>query len=119
MTSDDMKNTAKDIADRVEQKSVDARSSMRGTASKTGDMARDFAAQASDTASDLYGRAQDNMRDVADRLPGTASDAVAASQRAYQTSSKTVAHHVSKQPLEALLLAGAIGYLVGWATNRS
>ena len=118
MTSDDMKNTAKDIADRIEEKSSDARSSAKNATAKASDAARDFAAQTSDTATDVYARAQGHIRDAADRLPD-ASDAVAAGQRAYSKSSETVSRHVSKQPLEALLLAGAIGYLVGWATNRS
>ena len=119
MTSDDVKNTAKDIGDRIADASADARSSVKTASAKAGDAARDFAAQTGDNVSALYGRAQENLRDSADRLPDQASDALAAGQRVYKKSSKTVARHVSKQPLEALLLAGAIGYLVGWATNRS
>ena len=118
MTSDDLKNTAKDIADRASQTSAEAKSSAKHASAKVGDTARDFAAQASDNVSDLYGRAQDQLRDAADRLPD-ASEAVAAGQRAYTKSSETVGRQISKQPLEALLLAAAIGYLVGWATNRS
>ena len=81
--------------------------------------AGDFAARAGDAANDLYGRAHDRVRDAADHLPDGTSDAIAAGQRIYNKSSDKVAHHVSKQPIEALLLAAAIGYLVGWATNRS
>ncbi len=51
-------------------------------------------------------------------VPGAASDALAASQQAIRSGGAQVAQRVTKQPLEALLLAGAIGYLIGWAVSR-
>jgi hypothetical protein len=41
------------------------------------------------------------------------------SQRAYNESSQQVGARISKQPLESLLLVGALGYLVGWAMHRT
>jgi uncharacterized protein YjbJ (UPF0337 family) len=70
-------------------------------------------------AQNLYGRTKDGFNEAVDRLPDALSDAADLSQRAYQESSQQVGARVSKQPIETLLLAGAIGYLVGWAVHRS
>lgn len=118
MTSDDPKKVAKDIGERAAEAAGDTASSMKATADNLKEGVRDFAARSIDAASDIYGKAQDRVRETAERLPDP-SDAMAAGRRAYEKSSDTVGRHVAKQPLEALLLAGAIGYLVGWATNRS
>ena len=53
------------------------------------------------------------------RFSGSASDALDAGQSAIKSGSEQLVRQAAKQPLEALLLAGAIGYLVGWAVNRS
>ena len=79
----------------------------------------DIASKVSDKASDVYQRARDGASDLGDRIPGNASDAVDAGKRAYIKSNDQLARQIGKQPVEALLLAGAIGYLVGWAANRS
>lgn len=118
MTSEDPKKAAKDIADRVAEVSGDAASSAKAAAANVSDGVRDFAARTGDAASEIYGKAQDRVRDTVEHLPDP-SEAMAVGRRAYEKSSDTVGRHVAKQPLEALLLAGAIGYLVGWATNRS
>ena len=52
-------------------------------------------------------------------LPPLLGRTLAAGQRAYQAGSDQVARTVTKQPIEALFLAGAIGFLVGWAVNRT
>ena len=57
--------------------------------------------------------------DLGDKIPDSASDAVETGKRAYKSGSDQIARQVGRQPIEALLLAGAIGYLVGWAANRS
>jgi ElaB/YqjD/DUF883 family membrane-anchored ribosome-binding protein len=119
MAFHEVNGTAKDIADRVAQSSADADSSVKGAASKAGAAARDIAAQTSNAANDLYDRAQSKLRDAAERLPENASNAIETGRTAYSQSSRSVARHIAKQPFEALILAGAIGYLVGWATNRS
>ena len=87
-----------------------------GTADNVGGEARDATKQASMAASDLYGRAEESVRTVAD--DASSSDVVATGQRIYDRGSAELSRRVAKQPLEALLLAGALGYLVGWAANR-
>lgn len=67
---------------------------------------------AAEQAEDLYGRA----RAVTQRTISSGSEMATG---AMTRGSRQVRRSVSKQPIEALLLAGAIGYLVGWATIRS
>lgn len=113
MVSDDkMRETAKDAA---EKGYAEARGAMDDARSK----ASQAAGQASGTADDLLGRARDSVQNLSDRLPNSASDAYRAGQQAYAQGSDRVIRQVTKQPVEALLLAGALGYLVGWATSRS
>ena len=113
MTSDDdAQDITKDKAARVGRAAKDAASQTAGEVSQAAD-------HAPEVVDDLYGRAQSAVIDAANKLPGSASDALAAGQSAYQTGSERVARQVAKQPLEALFLAGAIGFLVGWAANRT
>jgi len=51
-------------------------------------------------------------------MPESTAEAIAAGQRAVDEGTARLARRVAKQPIEALILAGAIGYLVGWATSR-
>ena len=119
MKSEDMKNTAKDVGASAGRAAGEATRTADNRLSGLRDGGADATQQASDAASDLYGRAKAAVRDASGNLPDSAADAMAAGQRVYDRGSVEVARHVSKQPLEALLLAGAIGYLVGWATSRN
>jgi len=78
-----------------------------------------LADQATGIAQNLYGRAKDGLNDAAERMPDALAQAADASQQAYRNSSKHLAAQVSKQPIETLLLVGALGYLLGWATTRA
>ena len=119
MKTDDIKSAAKDLGGTASKNADEAKKTLNDTASRFGAQAQDFAGQASDTANDLYGRARDSVRDAADGLPDGAADAVAAGKRSYDRGTAELSKRVAKQPIEALILAGAIGYLVGWATSRS
>ncbi len=118
MTSEDAKKVAKDTADRVADTVGAAASSVRPTANAASENVRDLASRASDAAGNVYDHTKNRVREAVDSLPNR-SEAVAAGRRAYQQGNHAVKRQVAKQPLEAVLLAGAIGYLVGWATNRS
>ena len=67
---------------------------------------------------DLYARAVDSAHDALNEMPASLSDIAAAGERMVLRGRQTLDHGVRKQPVEALLLAGAIGYLVGWAAGR-
>lgn len=87
-------------------------SDMSGAArAKVHDLADDF----SDTAAD-YG---DRLRNVSDRA---ARGAGATYRRARATVQEdlgiSVGDRIEQQPIEALLLAAAVGYLCGWVLNR-
>ena len=69
-------------------------------------------------AGDLYATGAGRAREAMADLPGSLSDATAAGERLVLRGRQRLDHGVRKQPVEALLLAGAIGYLVGWAASR-
>lgn len=119
MKSDDIKSAAKDFASSVGKTAGDAQQALRDGASRYTAQAQDVTDGASGKASDLYGRANDTLNSAANGLPDSTADSIAAGQRVYDRGTAQLARQVSKQPIEALILAGAIGYLVGWATSRS
>ena len=67
---------------------------------------------------DVYAKGADRAGDSLDELPATLSDASVAGGRWLRQSHRTIDRSVRKQPVEALLLAGALGYLAGWAVSR-
>ena len=107
MTSEDDLKASKDSLARAGQAGREVKHQAKGTLD-----------EAPDAAADLYGRARAKARDVADGLPESAGDALASGHQALRSSGDQVARRVTKQPIEALMLAGAIGYLIGWAVNR-
>ena len=119
MKSDDIKSAANDLGSSAGKSVAETKQGVKEATSDFADQAQGYKAQASDMAGDLYGRAKDGVGQVADALPGSASEAAAAGRRAYEGGTDQLARQVAKQPFEALLLASAIGYLVGWATSRS
>ena len=118
MTSDDAKDAAKDIGARANDGVDRARGTLGDAAATASDRASDAAGTVSDAASDAYDRVRERAADLGNKIPGSASDAVEAGKRAYAKSNDQLAQQIGRQPIEALLLAGAIGYLVGWAANR-
>ena len=100
MNSDDIKAATDTASDK-------AKSSIRAAKDKAG------------TVGDAYDSTKEQVIGLSDKLPGSASDAYQAGQRAISQGAEGVSASVAKQPIEALLLAGALGYLVGWATSRS
>ena len=86
---------------------------------KPGVQAQGLADQVVGTAQNIYGRTRDGFNEAVDRIPDALSDAADMGQRAYKDSSRQLAVQVGKQPIETLLLVGALGYLVGWAVHRS
>jgi ElaB/YqjD/DUF883 family membrane-anchored ribosome-binding protein len=117
MTSDSIKTSPIDLG-AARQGFDDARQTASETAAKAGSRAHGMADQAADVASDLYERAKGTIRDASGAMPDSAADAIAAGQRAVDEGTARLSRQVAKQPIEALILAGAIGYLVGWATSR-
>ncbi|KAL8634346.1 MAG: hypothetical protein Q9228_008060 [Teloschistes exilis] len=67
---------------------------------------------------ELYAKGGDRVRDTLDEMPATLSDVAATGERLFLRGRQRIDHGVRKQPAEALLLAGAIGYLVGWAASQ-
>lgn len=117
MSVDDIKRAASDTARKADKSLSHAKTSASLSVEDLGENASSFMDDVSGKASDLYDKAKDTAADYADRIP-SASEAMATGRTAYKSGSDQVLKQVAKQPIEALLLAGAIGYLVGWAANR-
>jgi len=86
---------------------------------RPGVQAQGLADQVAGAAQNLYGRSKDGFNEAVDRIPDAWAGAADAGQRAYKESSQQLAARVGKQPIETLLLVGALGYLVGWAVHRA
>ena len=103
---DDAKGHASEAFDQAKS-GVDV--GVRNLQAKAGDIAQ----QAGDYAKGAIDATKDKAQDLAGQLPSR-DDIQAAARRG----SKTIARQVARQPLEALLLAGAVGYLVAWMVHR-
>ncbi len=114
MSSDDI-DAAVDAASKKAKSSVYAAKDK--AAAETSHVMHD-AQGAADQAGGVLNRARETIQDLSGRLPDSASDAYRSGRRAYAEGSDSVARRIVKQPIEALLLAGALGYLAGWATSR-
>ena len=113
---------AQEVGSQAAGKAQDAAGKAQNLASQAQDVAaslgskvQDAASSAREMAGDVIGRARDQVQGLSDGLPGSASEAYSAVAQG----GDSLGRQVASRPLEALLLAGAIGYLVGWATSRS
>ena len=84
------------------------------TTDKADVQARGIVDEATGTVQDFYGR----MRDAADQAPDTIAEAMEAGQQSLSKGVETIGKRVASQPMESLLLAGAIGYLAAWMLHR-
>lgn len=64
-----------------------------------------------------YGEARDRLHDVADRGAAIASKASEKSSRMYHEGNEAIGAYVADRPILALLGAGAIGLLLGFALS--
>ena len=114
-----MKGAANDVIAEADKtaKTLKVKASQR--ASAAGDQLQEHASAAGDAAADVYDSTANKIAEPLSRFSGSSSDALDAGQSAIKSGSEQLVRQAAKQPLEALLLAGAIGYLVGWAVNRS
>ncbi|ACB93896.1 CsbD family protein [Beijerinckia indica] len=74
--------------------------------------------QASGKVQDLYGRIKESVQDASAQVPDSVSETVEKGQEIYKHGVEQLGKRVGTQPFEALLLAGALGYLLGWAMHR-
>ena len=113
----DAKTHGAEALNRAKDGTASTIDALQGHAADLAQGATDYARDALDTAKghaqDLAGRASAAAGQLRDQLPD-ADDLRAAGQRG----TKTLAQQVSRQPFEALLLAGAVGYLAAWIIHR-
>jgi uncharacterized protein YjbJ (UPF0337 family) len=79
--------------------------------------AEGLADRAAGAAQNAYGRAKDVARDALDRAPDAWNEAVGTGQDYARRGAGVVRERMGDQPLALLLVAGAIGYLLGWAIH--
>ena len=107
----DIRSAAGSIADKAGHASDDIAQS----SSRTFDQAK---AGLDDAGGGLYAKGLQHGRDILNEMPASLSDISAAGERVVRRGGQGLSYGLRKQPVEALLLAGAIGYLVGWASSR-
>lgn len=93
--------------------------------SKAADEAKDRLAAATETVSDLAGKAGTAAAGAASTIHGAASETVKqagdAAAKAYKQGAQAaeyLSHKTTEQPLVALLIAGAIGFSIGYMLFR-
>lgn len=119
MDSDRIVGTAKNVVGKGEQALGDLAGDSKLNADGTVDEAKG-AVQAA------YGQAKDTVRDYADQAQSLAADAydqgrkyveegrkrVPEADRYYRDGREAVSRHVGESPIAAVLIAGAVGYLL-------
>ena len=70
--------------------------------------------QVAGVAQNAYGQAKDAVQQAVDAAPEFVDRASSAGQRYYEQGNRAVAGRVGEQHLVALLIAGAVGYGLGW-----
>ena len=103
---DQMKDAAASATGPVKDTAAQA---VQGAASS----AQDAVGTLSDQAQDLAARGAAAAGQIRDQIP-SADEMRAAGRRG----SEQIARQVARQPFEALLLAGAVGYLAAWIIHR-
>ncbi|WP_051955981.1 CsbD family protein [Beijerinckia mobilis] len=74
--------------------------------------------QAAGKVQELYGRVKETVQDATAHVPEAVSDTVERGQELCRQGVDTIGKRAGRQPLETLFLAGALGYLLGWALHR-
>jgi ElaB/YqjD/DUF883 family membrane-anchored ribosome-binding protein len=114
---DDAKGHAAETIGYVKDSVAAGANALKNQTADLSQQASDYAKSAMDTAkdhaADLADRAQMAAGQIRDGLP-TADDLRAVGERGRHH----LARQVASQPLEALLLAGAVGYLAAWIIHR-
>ncbi len=103
MDSDRIKGQAQAIGGRIES----------GTGRVADDdlIAEGLARQVAGRTQAFYGQAKDEFRDAVGRATDYAG-------QAYEQGSRELNHRVEANPLTAILIAGAVGYLLGMMVRR-
>lgn len=107
MDTDRIKGTGRDAMGRVE-------SAAGNLIGDNETRARGMADQAAGTAQNAYGRAKDMARDLTDQAGDIGSQARDLSADYYNQGTRVLREQVQNQPLGALFLAAAAGFLLAW-----
>jgi uncharacterized protein YjbJ (UPF0337 family) len=107
MDTDRIKGTARDAMGKVEESA----GALVGDAQTR---ARGIADQAAGTVQDAYGRAKDTARDLTDQARDVGAQARDVGAQYYDQGARALRDTVQSQPIGALMLAAAAGFLLAW-----
>ena len=82
------------------------------------DETKDRLEDAGEIGGNFYAKGVRRGSEALDEMPASLSDMSAVGERVATHGRRYLVHGVRTQPVETLLLAGAIGYLIGWAASR-
>ena len=128
MDPDRIKGAAQDIGGKVQEtagkafgdQQTQAEGLVRqvaGNAQNLYGQAKDSLSSAASGAQDLYGQARSNAGDVAGQVQDYASQAYRQASPHAERGTALVRERVGENPLTAVMLAGAIGYLLALAIH--
>ena len=105
--------------DRIEGAARDIGGKMQGLAGRVTGSNRTHADgllnEATGTAQNLFGQAVDGVRDATDAVTDYAEQAYGQSSRYVRGGSRSIEKQVSQHPLTGVMVAGAIGFVLGVA----
>jgi uncharacterized protein YjbJ (UPF0337 family) len=128
MDPDRIKGAAQDIGGKVQEtagrafgdKQTQAEGVVRqvaGNAQNLYGQAKDNLSSAASSAQDLYGQARDNVSNAASSVSDYANQAYRQASPHAERGTAIVRDRVGENPLTAVILAGAIGYLLALAIH--
>ena len=118
MASNPSKRSIEPAADAMIDRVRDAGDEAVQATSDLAAAAKNRLRSATDAGGSLYAEASDRVGDALDDPSASLSKAAETGQRLAMHGRRSVGLRLREQPIEALMLSGAIGYLVGWAVSR-
>lgn len=116
--SDDLQTTARDVENSTKEGVESAQANARKIAEKVNDTITDGVNAFWAAAGDTLDRAREAAGEIGVAASGTFDEGVERAGKVLKSGGKDLADRVARQPLEALLLAGAVGYFIGYLLHK-
>ncbi|WP_165491188.1 CsbD family protein [Lichenihabitans psoromatis] len=111
MNSDRIDGTAQEIGGKIQQ--------TVGMATGSGRLrAEGLAREVGGKSQNLYGQAKDGLKDAADSVSNYAEEAYERGSVYVQQGAETVETTINQHPVTGIVLAGAIGFLLGLVVSQ-
>ncbi|WPP03689.1 hypothetical protein [Methylocella tundrae] len=116
--SDDLRTTARNVQKSTKEGVEAAQGNARKIAEKINDRISDGVNASWAAASDALDRARETAGGIGAAASETFDEGVGRAEEVLKSGGRDLAKRVGRQPLEALLLAGAVGYLIGYLLHK-